>query len=221
MFFSGPLLGFLLVSTVQAQAVAPVPAPPSAPPVTFPAPRYTPAGAGAPALGQPGQQVAPIARSPNTRVLPPTNEPGVWAADEPSAVKKAPDKPRPDTDELLLPLPSPGAPTLASCRQRVLRASKAVGKEEMRRNLPRTSRECLTARLLLHCANREMRDLEVMAMQTPWLDGVNPIAAQQREAELTFYWQMHLCESFRSLPNIEALFSAIITKLEQQFRSDK
>lgn len=136
MFFSGPLLGFLLVSTVQAQAVAPAPAPPPAPPVTFPAPRYTPAGVGAPALGQPGQQVAPTARSPNTRVLPPTDEPGVWAADEPSAVRKAPAMPQPDTDELLLPRPSPGSPELTSCRQRVLRASKATGLEEMRHNLP-------------------------------------------------------------------------------------
>ncbi|EPX56328.1 hypothetical protein D187_007670 [Cystobacter fuscus DSM 2262] len=55
-------------------------------------------------VGQPGEQVPPIARSPNTRVLPPTKEPGLWAADETKAVKRPATTPQSDSDELLLAL---------------------------------------------------------------------------------------------------------------------
>ena len=111
----------LVATAVHAQAVAPAPAP-SLPATAAPVPRYVPAGAGAPMVGQPGEQVAPVARSPNTRVLPPTKEPGLWAADETKAVKKPVPTPPLDIDELLAARPSPGAPEVSSCRQRVLRA---------------------------------------------------------------------------------------------------
>ena len=169
-------------------------------------------------VGQPGEQIAPIDRSPNTRVLPPTREPGIWAADETKAVKKPVPASPPDIDELLAARPSPGAPELQSCRQRVLRASKSSGQEETRRNLPRTPRECLTARLLLHCANHELRDLEEQELFTPDLGGADPLADKRREARATFYWQMRRCESFRSLPEIEALYSDILSALERQFK---
>ncbi|HLL01078.1 MAG TPA: hypothetical protein VK539_10850 [Myxococcaceae bacterium] len=40
-------------------------------------------------VGQPGSATAPLPRSPNTRVLPPSNEPGLWSADAPRAARKA------------------------------------------------------------------------------------------------------------------------------------
>jgi len=115
--------------------------------------------------------------------------------------------------------PSPGAPELLSCRQRVIRASKVSGQEETRRHLPQTPRECLTARLLLHCANRELTDFAEQALNTPRLDGSAPTGARRREVEAVFFWQMRLCEPFRSLPDLELLFSKIIAALEKQFKS--
>ena len=55
-------LGVLVATAVHAQAVAP--APPPAPSMPVPVPRYVPAGAGAPRVGQPGEQSAPMERSP-------------------------------------------------------------------------------------------------------------------------------------------------------------
>lgn len=99
--------------------------------------------------------------------------------------------------------------------------AQAAGMEEMRRNLPRTPRECVTARLLLHCANRELAELGEQIAFTPHVDGIDPIASRRREVEQAFYWQMRRCEAFRSLPNIESLFSAIVTIFEQQSRRVK
>ncbi|ATB39350.1 hypothetical protein CYFUS_004794 [Cystobacter fuscus] len=212
-------LGVLVATVVHAQAVAPPPAP--APSMPVPVPRYVPEGAGAPMVGQPGEQSAPIDRSPNTRVLPPTRELGLWAADEPKAVKKPVPASPPDIDELLAARPSPGAPELLSCRQRVLRASKSSGQEETRHNLPRTPRECVTARLLLHCANLELIEFIRQAMHTPRLGGVDPIPARRAEVDAVFYWQFGLCEPFRSLPQIELLYSDIAFALDKQFKGEK
>jgi hypothetical protein len=212
-------LGVLVATAVHAQAVAPVP--PPAPSITVPVPRYVPAGAGAPIVGQPGERIAPIDRSPNTRVLPPTKEPGIWAADETKAVKRPVAASPPDIDELLAARPSSGAPELLSCRQRVLRASKGSGQEDTRRNLPRTPRECLTARLLLHCANAELMEFIDQAAVTPQLGGTNPIESRRREVEAVLFWQLRICESFRSLPQLELLYRNIIAALEKQFKGTK
>jgi hypothetical protein len=208
-------LGMWVATAVHAQAVAPAPS------IPVLVPRYVPAGAGAPMVGQPGEQTAPIDRSPNSRVLPPTREPGIWAADETKAVKKPVPVSPPDIDELLAARPSPGTPELLSCRQRVLRASKTSGEEETRRNLPRTPRECLTARLLLHCANAELVEFIDRAAVPPQLGGINPIEARRREVDAVFFWQSRLCESFRSLPQIELLYRNIISALEKQFKGAK
>ena len=57
----------------QGVPVRPPPAPPARP------------GVGAPVVGQPGAQAAPVPRSPNRRPLPPSAEPGLWSADSPRA----------------------------------------------------------------------------------------------------------------------------------------
>lgn len=53
--------------------------------LTSPPPPPTRPGVGAPVVGQPGSFTQPPPRSPNTRVLPPSNEPGLWSADTPQA----------------------------------------------------------------------------------------------------------------------------------------
>lgn len=61
----------------------------------------------------------------------------------------------------------------------------------------------------------------MQAMRSPQPGRDELIVARRREVELTFYWQMNRCESFRSLPNIEMLFSEIMAAIERQFRSTK
>lgn len=84
------LLAALAVgSLASAQAMRPPPAAAPAPapaviiqqPPSYPGATYTPTGTGLPAMGQPGSQRPAVERSPNKRVLPPTKEPGLWAAD--------------------------------------------------------------------------------------------------------------------------------------------
>jgi hypothetical protein len=63
--------------------------------------------------------------------------------------------------------PTPGAPELPSCRERVRRAARDSGLEESRRNLPHTPRECLTARLLLHASTGSGTSLIPVSVKRP------------------------------------------------------
>jgi len=220
----------VVLYTATASGQAPSPSAPSTPAfsnmpgpaASLAAPRMTPEGAGAPVVGQPGDQVPPVARSPNRRVLPVSDEPGLWAADETRAsVRRRPDRPLVTVDELLVATPSPGAPEANGCRQRLLRASQTSGHEQSRRNLPQTPRDCLTARLLLHCMNSNLSTFMDAAFKTPSVDGRNFVAERRREIETAFYWQMHICEQFRSLPDIELMFSEIVASFERQFRGER
>ena len=214
-----PFLALACSTLAFAQSMAPaLPTPTPAATPGFPAPAYTPVGAGAPVVGQPGPQAPPpLARSPNTRVLPPTAEAGLWAADELRAAKR-PTQVQPDVDELLLSQPSPGTPELSSCRERVRRASRASGLEESRHNLPRTPRECLTARLLLHCFHREQYEFERSLGKTPRTAAVL-LAIERRDKEglTTMLWRERLCQGFQSLPFMESLNAAVVAHLERQF----
>ena len=54
-------------------------------------------GTGLPTHGQPGQvRPQPLPRSPHTRVLPPTREPGLWAGDAPRASQEPEANPTPE-----------------------------------------------------------------------------------------------------------------------------
>ncbi len=99
-----------------------------------------------------------------------------------------------------------------------MRASKASGSEETRHNLPRTPRECLTARLLLHCFHREQYEFEASLRQTPRTEEVmRAIERREKEAIMTALWQARQCEAFQSLPSIEGLHAVIVAWLERQF----
>ncbi|ATB40335.1 hypothetical protein CYFUS_005784 [Cystobacter fuscus] len=218
---AGACLLVLASATAPAQAPVPSQAPPRVP-TPFSVPRLTPEGAGAPVIGQPGDQVPPAARSPNKRILPVTREPGLWAADEPQAAsRRSPELPPRTVDELLVATPSPGAPEAKGCRQRLLRASRSSGHEETRRNLPQTPRDCLTARLVLHCVSSESTAFETQALNTPRIDGRNFLAEHKGEIDAVFYWQMRLCKNTSSLPPIEVMFSEIVATFERQSRRYK
>ncbi len=63
------------------------------------APVHSPAvpGTGLPTRGQPGQvRPQPLPRSPHTRELPPTREPGLWAGDAPRASQEPEANPTPE-----------------------------------------------------------------------------------------------------------------------------
>lgn len=82
--------GILLLCLCACSSGAPtiygqgVPGPATRP--AFAPPGSTPAGRGAPVVGQPGFSGAPRPRGTDERVLPPTREPGIWASDsEPRA----------------------------------------------------------------------------------------------------------------------------------------
>lgn len=215
-----PLVVLSCSTLAPAQGMAPAPAaaPPAAP-TGFLAPAHTPVGAGAPWVGQPGQQAPPPPpRSPNARVLPPTAEPGLWAADEPRAAKRS-DPAAPDVDELFRPQPSPGTPELASCRERVRRASRDSGLEDVRRSLPGVNRECLTARLLLQCHYRESLEFREALEKTPRTAEVTArLARYSEESSQVVRWEERVCHGFLTLPLIEELRASIHAHLERQFR---
>jgi len=94
----GLLLPLLLVAGCAAPqgrelhrgtTVAPPPPPPVRP------------GHGAPVVGQPGSFGQPLPRSPHQRELRPSLEPGLWAGDEPRAVRKR--EPAPELFGVRLP----------------------------------------------------------------------------------------------------------------------
>lgn len=162
------LLLLLLVSfPVHAQAVAPAPAPVRPPPVMTPGyfpgstgnPVHTPTGAGLPTTGQPGTQGADVPRSPNKRVLPPTKEPGLWAADgAPKATREG------STDVFGVTIPYPDNAGEAekravdTCSNTIMDAAYAAKRSDYLSSLPLNVRQCLAFSAYEHCA-RSMRDV--------------------------------------------------------------
>jgi hypothetical protein len=61
-------------------------------------------GVGAPLVGQPGTAAGAVPRSPHSRALPPSREPGLWAGDEPRASARAAE-PGVRLGPVLLPFP--------------------------------------------------------------------------------------------------------------------
>ncbi|WP_187345270.1 hypothetical protein [Cystobacter ferrugineus] len=51
---------------------------------------------------------------------------------------------------------------------------------------------------------------------TPKLGEVDFVAAQRREIETVFYWQMRRCANVLSLPDIEIIFSDIVAAFDRQ-----
>ena len=132
-------------------AAAPRPAPVAVP--QFQQPPHTPRGAGASPLGQPWQAPGPP-RSPNRRILPPSPEPGLWAADEVTAVTR---RNQNDIPAMLagVRLPSPtGESTEATrkCADSMNHALRNLRLHIAMAQLPPDVRTCIAARLFEYCA---------------------------------------------------------------------
>lgn len=145
------LLAVLLSSVVHAQAVRPAPAPAAAPPPR-PGATYAPAGGGASHGGLATPEAA-VPRSPNKRLLPPTKEAGLWAADGAPVAAS--------TNEIfgaVVPLPQHpplGADHLLGvCAADMTAAMRAVRMDKMLA-FPDDVRRCLAARAYFQCALRE------------------------------------------------------------------
>lgn len=147
------VLFLLLSSTALGQAVAPVQAPAPAP--SFPRPGFTPAGAGAShgSLAAPRQDVP---RSPNTRMLPASAEPGLWAADEVKA-SSVEDDSSARLGGVLMPVPkghdTPEMRGLAAkCVATMNDALRATYQTKRMESLSPYAQWCLAARLYKYCA---------------------------------------------------------------------
>lgn len=150
----------VLVSCSLAHAQAMRPPPASAPgpaiiiqqPPTYPGATYTPTGTGLPTMGQPGTQRPAVERSPNKRVLPPTKEPGLWAADG-APVAAA----RHHLWGVEIPLPEGAMAHLVEreawhCANGMDGVAKGIRKVAFIDTLPEDVRRCMVARAQYHCA---------------------------------------------------------------------
>jgi len=148
-------------SLTRAQAMRPPPAAAPAPavivqqPPSYPGATYTPLGTGLPTMGQPGASRPAVARSPNKRVLPPTKEPGLWAADgAPSAVA------RHHLWGVEIPLPEGATAHLVEreawhCANGMDGVAGGIRKVAFISTLPEDVRRCMVARAQYHCAFEE------------------------------------------------------------------
>jgi hypothetical protein len=164
---------------------APVPRPPVVTPGYYPgtpaAPVHTPAGAGLPGERVPGQ-VQPVPRSPNKRTLPPTEEPGFWAADgAPTAALT-----EPKIYGITIPFPPLATPAdkalVNLCAEQVNEVSE-TGKvaEFVTTNYPEDVRRCLALSAFSHCATNMRAGLE-MAKGYGWLKGMQGVRLAKRMA---------------------------------------
>ena len=113
-----------------------------------PAPAARP-GVGAPVMGQPGAFSAPLPRSPNSRPLPPSSEPGLWSADTPKA--SAADDGRPILYGIEMPTPAAADPAArfhaAMCARSLEQATQEAGKASLVEGLSRQQKACLALQL--------------------------------------------------------------------------
>lgn len=158
----------------QAVARPPMVAtPPAVTPGYFPGtpaePVYTPNGAGLPGERVPGQQAQPVPTSPNKRILPASNEPGLWAADGAPRASDGDGHTHP-LFGLFYPHP-PGDVTgevsamMDRCAESMLAAAQKAGVLAAIEALPKPVKFCMSARAFAHCADatwdeigREMLD---------------------------------------------------------------
>lgn len=186
------LAALIAGSLASAQAMRPPPAaaPASGPaiiiqqPPTYPGATYTPAGTGLPTIGQPGTQRPAVERSPNKRVLPPTKEPGLWAADG-APVAAA----RHHLWGVEIPLPEGAMAHLVEreawhCADGMDEVAKGIRKVAFIDTLPEDVRRCMVARAQYHCAFEEglLAQRHVARGSTSDAARLEPLAALEAHA---------------------------------------
>lgn len=147
----------LLSSAAHAQAVRPAPSPGPLvqQPPSYPGATLTPAGAGASHGGLAAPEKV-LPRSPNKRLLPPTKEPGLWAADgAPVAVARR------QLWGVVIPLPDGEAADVLEyeawhCSMYMEGAAKGTPSERAIRAFPEDVLRCAVAISQHHCATSEV-----------------------------------------------------------------
>lgn len=158
------------------QAARPAPAPGPLivqQPPSYPGTTYTPPGTGLPMPGQPGQKPS-VQRSPNTRVLPASNEPGLWAAD--GAPRAAAHDGSSDNRLFGVDYPLPAKPTEAEvtaagqCTSELSSTLKTNPRTEgYIDGLPEDVRRCLAAMGVAQCAEELYKGMERGSLRHPKL----------------------------------------------------
>jgi hypothetical protein len=181
------LASLFLYPDARAQAMRPAPAPvpliQQQPPSLPGNPVHTPAGAGASHGGLPGAQKATLPSSPNKRLLPPTKEAGLWAADG----AKASLAPPPVYGVELPYAPSAGNDekrVTYACAATMSQATVATGANAASAAYPAYVRECLAFAALEHCADWMAQRHERMTKAGEHLDpdGMRALEAVKRYA---------------------------------------
>lgn len=157
-------------------------------PSVRPAPSVTrlPPGAPRPRLGgvqpEPFDPYAGVPRSADKRELPPTREPGIWAAGLTDPADKMPSK-----TILEVPLPEADDSEARKIRRvcaRTMNLAIRLGEfEAFTKRLSEQDRRCLAARLYHHCASELLADFERTASTLPPTIPVHVIMGAMRAAE--------------------------------------
>ncbi|OJH33924.1 hypothetical protein BON30_46210 [Cystobacter ferrugineus] len=115
---------------------------------------YRPAGTTLYGVGEAAPRVEEVPRSPNRRVLPPTGEPGLWAADEAraSATKY------PTVADIELPLPTADESNLGTlfCAHKIHKLLTSEGQMRQLMDLRYDDRRCVVAQLYAFCWDKEI-----------------------------------------------------------------
>jgi hypothetical protein len=199
-----------LLFLVGCSGVQGVPMPPRAP-------SFSPVLDAPITTGQPGFVGSPkeVPRGTDRRVLPPTREPGIWASDGPTKASAEDEPPHDDGDEWFARLEPDEMPTTPRCRRELAGAVIRLGKQSQREQLPKTPRSCLTARLYLHCANRELAALQkyghVLDSDAYERAKIEIPAANDR----AFRFYANACRGVAPWQNVEDLFSLIVMEFEK------
>lgn len=186
--------------TLLSQAGA-LPALAPKPPPSFPAPSYTPAGAGASPLGQPWRMPeAQVERSPNKRVLPvdPTDpSPGLWAADEVRGSAGTP----PQLAEVELPVPDSDISGLETryCALDMQSLLKREGQLAQMMALRPDDRRCVAAQLYEYCWKSELSTAKSSARRER-LDAAN---------EQIRSFVAYSCRNTRGKPSTDKILNAV------------
>ena len=152
-------------STALAQAVAPLPVPAPASTIVRPLPA-TPTGTGLYVPRASTGEPLNVERSPNQRVLPPTQKPGIWAADE---VKPSMAASVARPDQLQLPASSdPIANKLsARCLLAMANLLEVGDLQTTWDKLTADHQKCTAAYLLKRCADERAREKIALQYMSP------------------------------------------------------
>ena len=139
---------------------------------------------GAPVVGQPGSATAPLPRSPNTRVLPPSNEPGLWSADAPRAARR--EEP-PVVFDFAIPVPDIEPKAIRDygnlCAAFVDDASRVEAIAKALKRLSERKRECIAIRSYLACIGQLKDHLPRRIPEPQWTQDRQGLARHLQHVE--------------------------------------